>query len=520
MVLFRSLMFGDLPLTQCSLPLADLKDALSVITGGWNGAGFGTDSPPHPSTSLLAVVQFLLGSRAATRITMVAGVVGLFGAFRLFRRLELGEWASVGGAVVMIGGPATALLGGSGNWQGLAALGALPWMSLLVLGPRSKNWMATLSRVGGLGLASGVLAGFAPLTAALPLTVGVLGFLFYNRLSSLVWGALGTVLSVPFVLTWVEANTFSTLIDSGAGMYWEPTVIFTSAALAAWLMALIAPQATWRVSAMGGIIATVGVVGLRAYPGSREVAVASALTLALGLGAVAAAAFSAGGLSNRGVGRVLGSVALVATFVLLVAGAGPAWSGSLGLSPDESLEDLRAFMGAREVAPGSRVLLLNAEAPGDSRDWSGGEYRVFDTGLTYLDAFLGPEGDLDLRLAEDLTSYVADPPLRAASLFLPYGLQWIAVPVDSPVVPAFQGRLDLVEIGIGGLVIFELEKPVGPATADTGHFWVLEADTATGAASDSVDLVINQTVRFPDSSDQLGAQVDGQTPTSADSTAR
>jgi GT2 family glycosyltransferase len=509
MVLFRSLMFGDLPTAQWSLPLADLRDTLRVITGGWNGAGFGTNSPPHPSASVLAVFQSVLGSRAATRITMLAGVVGLFGAFRLFRRLELGEWASVGGAVVMIGGPATALLGGSGNWQGLVALGAVPWMSLLVLAPRSKSWMAMLSRVGGLGLASGILAGFAPLTVALPAAVGVLGFLFYNRLSSLVWGALGTVFSVPFVLAWGGANSFSTLLDAGTGMYWKPTLIFVSAASVSWLLGLVSPQTTWRVSVMGGVIAAAGVVGLRGYPGSREVAVASALTLALGLGSIAAAAFSAGGLSNRGVGRALGSVALMATFVLLVAGAGPAWNGSLGLSSDDSLEDLRAFMEARETAPDSRVLLVNAAAPGDSREWDGGEYRVFDTGLTYLDAFLGPDGDLDVRLSDDLAGYVEDPQLRATSLFLPYGLQWIALPVNSPLLPAFQGRLDLVEIGIGDLVVFELEKPIGPATASSGYFWRIDAASATGRSSDSVDLVINQTVRFPDSSDQLGAQVDG-----------
>lgn len=492
----RSVLFGDLPVAGWSIPLGDRAQALAASSGSWNGAGFGTDLPPHPSAALLAAGQWVLGNAPERRLTLFAVALGLIGAFRFFRKLDLGEWSAVGGAVVVIGGPATVLLGQGGSWNGLLGLGALPWMALWVTAPHVRGWKRSVARAGSLGLASGFLAAMSPAAVVLPVAMGLLAAVFYKRTASLVWGVIGTAFAVPFVGSWVVNASVTSLLEVGTGFYWKPTLLLLASVGAAWLFSMWSPERSWRAASVGGVLAVIAAVGLRSFPDSRELFVTGSLTLALGLGTVAAGAFSSAGSSNRGIGRSLGVVAAVGVAVLMVSNAGPAWNGSLGMTGSDGLDDLRGFMNAREHAPGSRMLLLETDVPGDSRLWEGLEYRVIDTDLAYADAILGPKGTLDLELEQALSIYVSDPPLRASKLFKEFGLQWLALPSDSHLLPVFQGRLDLLELAVGDYVLFEFDRPVGVAVADSGQFWSIEAEQASGPTADTVAVAINSTDRF------------------------
>jgi len=479
----RSLWTGGFPINGFVLPPPESATAaLGSYAGGWNPAGLGSPEVLRPEVAATALVQLVLfgnGTLAVGLLTLAAFLCGVIGTGRLLRVWGIGPVPGYLAGTVLMAGPATAALAGGAVWGPLIALGALPWVAALVLGPWPRGWRRRLGRASGVVLVTGVVGAFAP--AALPVpAVAVLLWALVGRgrrwpAVPLAWGA--AVLALPLLMPWVLYADLPGLYTDGAVAFWEPSWLLAVAAGALVLAVAagdpaVAAVAGWGglVAALGGVLARAGDLGL-----GREAEQTGLIAAALGVAVVAGAALEAGARRHRvgGPRGALGVVAALAAVVLVGSTLAVALPGRAGL-PEDRYSDLLAFATAGGDA-GSRVLLFGPaeDLPGSSRDFEGLGYRLLDPPYPESwDAYL-PESRLgDEALRGLLDELLGGEVRRAGEGLASFGVGWVAFTEPSPLEAVFEAQLDMVPLRGLAIPVFRNEVPATEAYGPGGTPWL------------------------------------------------
>ena len=481
----RSVLADGLPSAGLTLPLPESAWAtLRSYAGGWNTTGLGSPVPLHPSIGATALVQLILVSNAhIAEIFLSVGAVGLglVGAVRLLRRLEMGPMARYGGALGLVGGPATRILADSGDWPGLVAIGLAPWAVHLVLAPWPHGRKARIGYVARAALATGLLAAFAPVAVLLPLVVLLVRAIVSEDAS---WAAVvraipATILAIPLLLPWLYWISVDQLLREGNSQYFDPSLWAVAGFAVALVLGLtFGDRRTVGLIGWGGALATGGSLLARATELGlgREPVVAGYVVAAVGTAIVVAAAidlpsrFSDVRLVRMIGGRTaaLGGFIVAAGVLLLIP------SGRVGLPEDRFGAQLE-FAAARAQDHGAdRILIAGAagDLPGESRSANGFSYRlVSGEGAIFPEAWLPPPRSGDDALAAVLDRVAAGEELRPGQALAAFGVRWFVFTEPNPLEVALESQLDLRQLPGLDYTTFESEVFAPRAIGADGTAW-------------------------------------------------
>ena len=439
----RAIFFEGVPNNGFSFPFEAPGDALDRWFAGWSDSGLGSPTPVHPSVGLTGALSWLwFGAEGAARtlLTIGFGLVGVVGMGRLASRLGLRGPGRYLAGIVLLGGPGTALLTGSGSWVALGAAAVLPWAIRPAL-TRSSRAGLDLSQLGQATLMSLLLAAFSPPLAAAPL------------IAVAVWSALGgkggrIVPAVAALLGGVAAAGFVTgdpgfLLDAERRLGLYPDVWWFVLILAGVVALALGGPGRERVGILGGVV-SFGALAVVATgelgPGLEEAA--------LILSSLGAALVVAAGLDSwsKGIGRL---AAVGASAAILAVSLGPLGNGRLGLPAGDVNESL-AFSAtlAGQEGPG-RILVASesrAEVPGEERPGPGFWYRVVDgSGMTHDEVWLPPPSSEDADLERAIGEIASGSTLRPGALLAGFGIRWVVVTgEESDLDLALSAQLDLL----------------------------------------------------------------------------
>ncbi len=484
----RQIWSSGLPVVRYSLPIpASGWDTLAAYAGGWNPAELGSVEPLRPFLAVVGLLQTIFFDRTGlTTIVLVTGsyLVGIWGMNRFLRVLGIEVVAGVAAGAVLMAGPATQVIATDTGLPTMVALGVVPWVCYVCLGPWQERRIGQVGRVLAVGWLTAAVAMLSPLIGLVPVLLLSLWALLNLRQAaawrSLAVAAVGAVAALPVLFPWIAAADLSNYVGDGEA-YWIPsaltTVIVAMAAIAAILASPVrlATVAGWGAIAAGGgaILARTGDLG-----SGREVE-------HLGLGLVAVGTALIVGATIDGVRRVdeifgwrraviaAGSVAAVfvvaSTLLVLVP-------GRAGLPGD----DLTSRIGFTALADGdpaaSRILLVGPPElmPGDARSVRGAAYRVISAPLPDLtEAWIPAFGPADRALAMELGAMIDGETFRAGEALEPFGIRWVISLGDTPLEAVFEGQLDLVPLGAssGIALTTELIQPVRARTVTEAVAW-------------------------------------------------
>lgn len=476
-----------LPSAGYSLPLPPSgREAALAYAGGWNPAGLGGPDGLPPLVGLAGVLQTALFDRPGlTMAVIVVGAVlfGVWGTTRMLRTWGIGVVPGVVAGIVLMGGPATRALAGSGDIGALAAVGILPWAIRLAVARFPVHWVARLGRVASIAWVAGLVGILSPALLYVPLAAVVLAAVVQTTSRRLwlavvllgVGSAVGTVLLMPWMMN-VDIEAYL-----GAGeAFWLPGPIVSIAVGLAALGTLVAASGrVGFVAGWGAVLVGVGAVTARSSDlgGGRPIELAGLAVVALGTAVVVAGslelAFRWDDVSrNR---RPFAALALLAASVVGVASLGVLIGGRAGLPADE-LRDALEFVAVAEDDVGeSRALLLGEASalPGESRSYQGLSYRLVSLPEPQLwEAWLPEPGVGDAAFENVLDSLLAGSTSRVGRDLAAFGIRWIVVMDDTPLEPLFEGQLDLVPLrGLERLTYAVDAETSVRALASDGAVW-------------------------------------------------
>ena len=510
----RAILADGLPSVGLTLPLPESAWAtLRSYAGGWNSSGLGSPAPLHPSIGATALVQLILLSNAKlAEILLSVGAigVGLLGTVRLVRRLEMGPLARYGAALALIGGPATRVLAGSGDWPGLVAVGIAPWAIASVLAPWPTSRRGRVGSLARAALATAALASFAPVAVLLPLIAVVVRALVAAEApwSAAVRAVPATILAVPVLFPWLYWVSADRLLSHGETAYFDPSLWAVAGLAAAIVLGLIVGDLrTVGLMGWGGTLAVGGswVARMAELGVGREPIVAGYVAAAVGTAIVVGAAID---LPTRfsdarlwrvigGQGVALGGLIVAAGVVLLLP------SGRLGL-PEDRFGSQLEFAAARSQDHGAdRILIVGPPGglPGESRVTAGFSYRVVSgTGPNFAEAWLPAPRSGDVALEEVLARVSAGEELRPGQSLASFGIRWVVLVGSNPLEVALESQLDLRQLPGLPYPTFESEVFSPRAVGADGIPWTWQRPDYVGAenAIGPVYVAENQDDRWGD----------------------
>jgi GT2 family glycosyltransferase len=478
-----SIFFSGVPNTGFSFPFEPPSVGADRFFAGWNDSGLGSPDAVHPAVGVTSLVSFLwfgLEGAARTVATILFAVLAVIGMGRLAGRLGFRGPGRYLSGLVLLAGPGTALLVGSGSWMALGAAALLPWtVRSVFLHPtdRTRSW---LTHAGLVLLWALILTAMSPVLGLVPLAVAVVWRLLGGSRSSVVLGLVSLVAGVVAAAFINDDRGWLLELDRRLGITaseWWPIAI----AVAALPISLIEAR-TRRLGVLGAVLALGGLIALRIPFGGPGVEEAAALLASFGAAIVVAAALDDLSAEPRRLIAALGAV------VILALSAGSLVNGRLGL-PDGDDNDELGFAStlAGEGGPG-RVLMISVDRsllPGESRSGPGFWYRTVDGAGTTIDEVWMPEsrsGDEALDSAVNRIASGAE--LRPGSLLAPFAIDWVViVGAESPLQEILVSQLDLVPTPLlTGSEVYGNPAARPLASGDDGLLWARRGAGFGGAA--------------------------------------
>jgi hypothetical protein len=486
----REIWSERLPIVGFSLPPPDSAvAALRAYAGGWNPAGFGSPEVLHPSVAATALVQLLTlgkGGAAVAVITLGSFVAGVFGMSRLLRPHGVATTSALLGGLVLMAGPATAVVTGNTHWSALPGIALLPWA---VASARSEGRAARA--FASTALFAGIGALFSPAVLPVILIAAVIWALVGTgpRWRGLAVSGLAVLGAAALLMPWVLYTDLRAFLADGAAAYWSPGWGVVAALVLVITGVWLTAEATLgAITAWGGLLVVTGALVARSggFGGGAEAGVMGLSAVALGSAIVAAAGLEAGirrrvwgGFAAVGArAALLGTIILISYTLLLV---GP---GRAGLPGDVLGESFR-FAAASE-AP-NRVLLFGPveSLPGESRTLDGLGYRVLVPPYpASWEARLNEPRLGDEALEQLLRDIMDGEVRRAGDALAEFGIAWVAFLEPSPFELVFESQLDLVPLRSLDFPVFRNEILAASAWSEDGGAWLA---AGTGYSSPSGD---------------------------------
>ncbi len=426
LVAARSLLFGAMPSTGFAFPFEDFGVSLDRWFAGWNGAGLGSPAPVHPSvltTGLLSLLTFGSTGAARTLFTISLAVIAIAGMGRLGSRLGLRGPGRYLSGLVVIAGPGTSLLAGSGSWLALAAAAFLPWAVRAVMLMTQPHEHFPWAAMGWAVLLGGVLATFSPLLLLLPLLMALVLPAEGRRVRRILMGLAclsSVVVAVPFLI-----GDPGWLTDTTRKLVLVPSETWTIL-LAGASLPLIALENPWRrIGLLGSVMALASGLLVRLPVGGAGVEE----------GFLVVASFGAALAASAGMDRLnfefAPILAVAAAAAILIMSVGTLSNGRYGLPAGDVNEDL-GFASVITGDDGSgRVLIastLRSDIPGEARRGPGFWYRLLDgVGTSHGEVWLPPPSPGDTLLLETLEAITKGDVLHPGVLLAPFAVNWLVL---------------------------------------------------------------------------------------------
>ena len=508
----RSLWLDGMPAVGFSLPLRDSALAtLSNYLGGWNPAELGGPGPQRPIVGFTALVQLVLFSRpglAATAITIVSAVLAVVGMARVLRPFNLAPYARYGAGVALATGPISAFVAGTGAWDGLVAIGLLPWVVAGALAPVGSG-LARVRWAARIVFAAAMTAAFSPWTAVVGPLLLVLGAALVGRPARMLAGAAASLAGIVVLVPWIGAQSVTDVVSGGEPLYFDPAW-WVAAWLGAAVVGVVLAVARGRTgpAAWGGVLAAGGLLVGRVarLDIGRDVSVAGLALGAFGLAVVTglALAMDTGEDGIAGGTRMVRRLVLVLGVGVVVLSAAPLLGGRLGL-PGDAFESGLAFTTTRAAAHGvDRSLLIGPgdTLPGEVRRLSDGTaYRLVGGSVPHLDEAWPGEPRLgDDELVALLEELAAGSDLRPGTRLAPFGIRWVVFTGPSVLEPALSTQLDLQPLPDLQYSVYENDVPSPRAATEAGVAWSYEfpgyESVSSSGARSRVRLAENGDIRW------------------------
>ena len=489
----RSFVFIGVPDVGASFPFEAATTSLERWFAGWNDSGLGSPSPVHPSialTGLWSVLWFGAEGAARTLLSVAVGLLALVGMGRLVGRLGFRGPGRYLSGLVLLAGPGTAILAGSGSWLALAAAASLPWaVRAVFIHPREVG-VRRLSHLGWAILLGIPLAAFSPLLAVIPLFSVIVWKVSGGKNSSFGLGLaalLGAVIAVPFLL-----GDPGWILDSGRRLGLSVAELWPVLLAIAFVPIVFIDSASRRLGSLGAFLGLVGLLAAGQPYGGPGVEEATLVLASFGTALIVAAGLDVVSSDLR---RLMG---VVVSATILFLSIGVLGNGRLGL-PEGDLNERLGFASilVGDAGPG-RVLIASTQRgdiPGEARAGPGFWYRLVDgQGMTNDEVWLPVSLPGDDSLDQALERISGGGELRPGRLLGPYSVDWLVL-----LGPTF--RLDEVLIAQLDLVPTPLDpdsrvfaNPVSAPLADSGteSIWVRSGTGFAGeAGSGRISLAVN-----------------------------
>lgn len=489
----RSLVFIGVPDVGFNFPFEAPSVALSRWFGGWNQSGLGTPAPVHPSIGLTGLLSWLwFGAEGATRalLTIGFGFVAVIGMGRFAGRLGLRGPGRYLAGLVLIAGPGTAVLTGSGSWLGLAAAAVLPWAVRAVFIYSEDHHSRTLSRLGWAVLFTIPVAAFSPLLVFGPFVVLLVWAILGGKDGGPLLAAaslLAGIVAVPFVLGdpgWVtdESRRLGLMVSD-----WWPVL-----AAVAVIPAVFLDATRRRMALMGGVLAGASLVVLRLPFGGPGVEEGLLVLASLGVAIIVSVGMDQISAQPR---QLAGAIAALA---ILVFSVGDVADGRLGLRSGDVNQELAFSVSLAGPEGPDRMLLVSTDKrdiPGEARSGPGFWYRTVDgAGITLDQVWLGEPRLGDLALDEDLTEIATGAALRPGLALSPFAASWVVLSgPEFSLDQAFLAQIDLVPAPLDpGSRVYENPSAVPLAAGSDGIIWRRDGTGFSGEpGSGDIDLSLN-----------------------------
>ncbi|MEA1902067.1 MAG: glycosyltransferase [Actinomycetota bacterium] len=489
----RSIIFSGLPNVAGSFPFEAGSVALERWFAGWNESGLGSPDAVHPSvglTGLASILWFGAEGAARTVLTLAFGLLAVVGMGRFAGRLGLRGPGRYLAGLVVIAGPGTAVLAGSGSWTSLAAASVLPWAVRAAFVHESEKDRSHLSRFGWVILIGLTLASLSPVLILVPVVV-VLAWKVWggqgSRLVLALSGLLGTAVALQFFYSDV-----GWLLEADRRIGLSVDDLWPVLLVVGFLPLVLLEGTARRIGSLGVLLGLAGLLLVRIPgmgPGIEE---ASLILASFGAAMVVAAGL------DRLTGRPKHLMSIVAAGAILFFSIGSLADGRLGLPSGDLSERLGFSVSlAHEHGPGRTLLASTqrSDVPGEARSGPGYWYRVVDgTGMTHDEVWLPSPRDGDEALDEALRLISTGSELRPGEVLAPFAIDWVVL-----FGPEF--RLDEVLVAQFDLVptpldpdsrVFENPQAVALADAGADSAWQRSASGFSGdLGSGRVALALN-----------------------------
>ncbi|MFV1963053.1 MAG: hypothetical protein ACC658_14620, partial [Acidimicrobiia bacterium] len=489
----RSFIFIGVPNIGASFPFESAATSLDRWFAGWNDSGLGSPAPIHPSngvTGLWSWFWFGADGAARTLLTIAFGFLAVVGMGRLAGRLGYRGPGRYLAGLVLLAGPGTAILSGSGSWLALAAAASLPWAVRAAFVHPHEVGRGWLSHVGWAGILGIPLAAFSPLLAVVPLLSVIVWKVSGGKSSSFglaLVALLGAVVAVPFLL-----GDSGWILDSGRRLGLSAAELWPVFIAIAFVPLVFIDSATRRLGTLGALLGLVGLLAAGLPYGGPGVEEAALVLASFGTALIVATGLDVVSSNPR---RLMGALVSVTILLLSIGALG---NGRLGL-PGGDLNERLGFASTLAGDTGSgRVLVASAQRgdiPGEARSGPGFWYRLVDgQGMTSDEVWLPASLPGDDDLEDALARISGGGELRPGELLGPYAIDWLVL-----LGPTF--RLDEVLIAQLDLVPTPLDpdsrvfaNPASVPLADSGtEFKWLRSGTgfAGEVGSGRVSLAVN-----------------------------
>ncbi|MEE8375384.1 MAG: glycosyltransferase [Acidimicrobiia bacterium] len=440
----RSLIFLGVPNVGASFPFEEAATSLDRWFAGWNDSGLGSSAPVHPSVGVTGLWSWLwLGAEGAARtlLTIAFGLLAVVGMGRLAGRLGYRGPGRYLSGLVLLAGPGTAILVGSGSWLALAAAATLPWAVRSVFVHPDEVGRGRLSHIGWAVLLGIPLAAFSPLLVIVPLLSVIVWKVSGGKDSSIgltLVGLLGAVVAAPFIL-----GDTGWILDSHRRLGLSVAELWPVLLAVAFVPLVFIDSKTRRLGTLGAVLGLSGLLAVGLGNGGPGVEEAALVLASFGTALIVATGLDVVSSNPR---RLIG--ALVSVIILFLS-IGILGNGRLGLPGgdfNERIEFASALAG--DAGPG-RILVASTQRddiPGEARPGPGFWYRLVDgRGMTSDEVWLPSPlpGDHELDTALERISSGGE--LRPGILLAPFAIDWlILLGPTFRLDEVFVAQLDLV----------------------------------------------------------------------------
>jgi hypothetical protein len=373
------------------------------------------------------------------------------------------------------------MLADSGDWPGFIAVGLAPWAVESVLAPWPKGRKGRIRYFARAGLATGLLAVFAPVAGLIPLAAVLIRAIVG---ADAPWAAVAravpaTLLAVPLLFPWLYWISADQLLEQGNAGYFDPSLWAAAGfAVAIGLGLIFGDRRSVGLIGWGGALATGGALLARAagLGLGREPVVAGYVLAAVGTAIVVGAAIDLPArLTDVRLARMIGG--RTAALGGLVVAAGVLFlvpTGRVGL-PEDRFGSQLEFAAARSQDHGAdRILIAGAagDLPGEAREADGFSYRLLPgEGAVFPEAWLPAPRAGDDALAEVLVRVAAGEELRPGEALAPFGVRWVVFTEPNALEVALESQLDLRQLPGLDYTTFESEVFAPRAVGADGTAW-------------------------------------------------